>query len=222
MRTFLPSRTSWPSTTCGPIATGSLHVTPRPITAVGWMPGIQAASGYSTGKSARRASCGWATTTRVRGPGASANSAVQRTTPARLWARASLDLAVALLRSLLRLCLALGGTLLLLLQVPLLRLVGSRGERNGLLIERRHGRVELLLQALQLVAEALYFLRERGLRRGVTRRRLQDLLRADVGHLEAARLAGGGLCGRSRARANGRRVLRQHRSRGQGQAHEER
>src|SRR5258708_8568389 len=300
------------------------------------MPGIQAASGYSTGKSARRASCGWATTIRVGGPGASRSAEVQRPTPARLWASASLYLAVAtndrssgrarssgaiavmrapsgprrrppvsaatsvalscrgpwpspptgaarsvgagvrealddlrrdvqgrvpghdaaagcrdvehqreivlgadafdhganavldrlqqlllaLLRPLLQLFLALRDTLLLLLQVPLLRLLGSRGERDGLLIERRHGRVELLLQALQLFAEALYFLRERGLRRGVTRRRLQGVLRADVGHLQAAGLAGGGgLYRRSPGRTRCRRALRQRRGPGQCQAH---
>src|SRR5260221_272188 len=118
----------------------------------------------------------------------------------------------ALLGALLQLVLALRDTLLLLLQVALLRLLGRGRERDGLLIECRHRRVELLLQALQLVAEALHFLGERGLRRGVTRRRLQDVLRADVGHLQAAGLAGGGgLYRRPRGRTGGRRVLRPHR-----------
>src|SRR5882672_3730724 len=242
------------------MATGSLHVAPRPITAVGWMPGIQAASGYRTGKSASSASCGCATTTRVRGPGASANSAVHSTSPARLCARASLYLVVATndnssgrarssgamavmltpsgprrrppVSAATSVALSCRGPrpspptgaarsvgagvrealddlrrdvqgrvpghdaaagcrdvehqrvivlsadafdhganavldrlqqllLLLLLQVALLRLLGCGRERDGLLIERRHRRVELLLQALQLVAEALHFLGER-------------------------------------------------------------
>src|ERR1051325_4810416 len=68
MRTFRPSVTPRPRATCGPIATGSLHVTPGPITAVACTPGVQGGVGYSTARTASSAVCGSGTMTRAAGP----------------------------------------------------------------------------------------------------------------------------------------------------------
>src|SRR2546427_2225917 len=65
------------------------------------------------------------------------------------------------------------------LQLLLLRLLGGGRERDRLLVERLDGRVELLLQLLHLVAVALHFLVEGGLRGGVAGRALEDLPRLD-------------------------------------------
>src|SRR6185312_5725367 len=60
------------------------------------------------------------------------------------------QLALALLAFVLELAGALLQTLLQLLELLLLRRLRAGGESNGLLLERLHGRVELLLESLRL------------------------------------------------------------------------
>src|SRR4029077_12013113 len=69
-------------------------------------------------------------------------------------------------------------------QLLLLGRLRAGGERNGLLLERLHGRVELRPQLLSLVLKALILFLERRLGRGVARRLLENLLRADERDLE--------------------------------------
>src|SRR5207245_5166954 len=64
------------------------------------------------------------------------------------------------------------------------RLLRGGRERDRPLVERLDGRVELLLQLLHLVAEALHFLIERGFRPGVAGRTLEELSRLDEGDAE--------------------------------------
>src|SRR5438132_6330957 len=94
--------------------------------------------------------------------------------------------------------LALLQTLLHGLQIALLRLLRGRGEGQRLLIEGAHGRIPLLLHALQRVADALTLFAQRRFGGGVARGLLEDRLRVDEGDLERAlRLrAENGRCGR--------------------------
>src|SRR5438046_189368 len=68
----------------GPIATGSRQVVPRPTIAVGCTHGSHAGSGYSTGMTDSKATCGSRTTTRHGGPSTTSadRSGLQSTMPA--------------------------------------------------------------------------------------------------------------------------------------------
>src|SRR5207249_7947127 len=73
-------------------------------------------------------------------------------------------------------------------------------ERDRLLVKRRHRRVELLLQLLDLGAVAVYFLQIRRFGDRVAGRALQDFPGVDVGDLQRPRRGRRALGGRDRRR----------------------